>query len=216
MTQKIGLLEVFDQAVREIKPNQAEENSQQTAQPETSQVKQPSDALAEIFKQVRNNQMSILSDGEGGLYPYPRTSWMRHQWGEINKHWFACFPEVFKAVEDGSFIPELSFHAKQAEEKPKLNKFRPPHVTTGMLEAWKTSRPWLLDHLPELDSHGWTRSQLFRAGRIKYPCGPWGVAFSRNWLRPDVQVTIEPDGAISWTWVEPTGKEITQASRPKP
>ena len=215
MTQKIGLLEVFDQAVREIQARQAEESPPQAPQPETSQAKQPSDALAEIFKQVRNNQMSILSDGEGGLYPYPRTSWMRHQWGEINKHWFACFPEVFKAVEDGSFIPELSFHAAADDKEPESRRVKFRLLTPPMLKAFKASRPWLLDHLPELESHGWTRSQLFRAGRLKYPVGPWGVAFSKNWLRPDVQVTIEPDGAIRWTWVEPSGREVSQAGRPR-
>ena len=99
-------------------------------------------------------------------------------------------------------------------DKPsKAARLKPSSL---MLRAWKTARPWLLARLPELESHGWTRSQLFRAGRIKYPVGPWGIAFSRNWLRSDVQVTIGPEGEICWTWVEPTGKEITQASRPKP
>ena len=117
-----------------------------------------------------------------------------------------------RARNDPDHVSQECPDANEASPLPG-RKSKKRRITRIMIKAWKTSRPWLLDHLPELDSHGWTRTKLFRAGRIKYPCGPWGVAFSRNWLRPDVQVTIEPDGAISWTWTEPTGKEITQASR---
>ncbi len=89
---------------------------------------------------------------------------------------------------------------------------RPNHITPTMLRAWKTARPWILARLPELEAKGWTRRRLFRAGRLRYPHGPWGPAWSRNWLRPGVQIEIEDNGTIRWTWTEATGRITTQAA----
>ena len=218
-----SLMEVFHQTVRELQARPAEESNQPepvnplpSTQPEASSVQLSADALAEICKQVHNNQISILSDGEGGLYPYPRTRWISHHWSSITSCWLKSFPDVFKAVENEDIIPELSFHAEPIDDEPELRRYKPPLVTRQMLRAWKTARPWLLARLPELERYGWTRSKLFRAGQLKYPVGPWGVAFSRNWLRPDVQVCIVPeDGAIRWTWTEPSGRTVSQAARPR-
>jgi hypothetical protein len=88
------------------------------------------------------------------------------------------------------------------------------NITKHMLSAWKAARPWLLARLPELQGHGWTRTSLFRAGQLKYPHGPWGVGFASNWLRPEVNITIDLDGSIRWTWTELSGREVSQASRP--
>ena len=89
-------------------------------------------------------------------------------------------------------------------------------ITGNMFKAWKAARPWLLARLPELEAQGWTRSKLFRAGRMLYPFGPWGAAWCDNWLIPDVEVKIDSEGAIRWTWTEATGRTVTQAKRPYP
>lgn len=88
------------------------------------------------------------------------------------------------------------------------------HITKPMLRAWKTARPWILEHLPELEAKGWTRKKLFQADRFKYPMGKWGPAWSSNWLRPGVEVSILSDGAICWTWEELRGP-IMQTAKPK-
>ncbi len=214
-----SLMAIFEQAVSEIEAGRTEACQPEPASVHSLQetealipIKQS--ALAEIFKQVRNNQMAILSDGESGLYPYPRSLWISGRWSNITRCWFSCFREVFKAVEEGQLTPELSFHADQPEEEMKPVKVKTPLVTKGMLRAWKVARSWILSRLTELESYGWTRSKLFRAGQLKYPHGPWGIAFSKNWLRQNASFTVTPEGHIQCTWQETTGRTVTQTWRP--
>jgi len=94
---------------------------------------------------------------------------------------------------------------------PKRSRRR---ISSYLLKSWKTARPWLLARLPELERYGWTRTKLFRAGQLKYPVGPWGIAFSGNWLREDATFTITAEGYIQCTWQEPTGRVVTQTWRP--
>ncbi len=110
----------------------------------------------------------------------------------------------------------LTQECQNANEDSPLSsrKSKNRRITGNMLKAWKSSRPWLLARLPDLEEKGWTRTKLFRAGRFKYPCGSWGVAFLSNWLRPDVEITLDTDGSIRWTWTEATGRTVSQASRP--
>jgi hypothetical protein len=89
-------------------------------------------------------------------------------------------------------------------------------LTPSMLQAWRTARPWILDHLQELEAKGWTRKMLFRADVLTHPHGKWGPAWSRNWTRPGTEPSIDQDGAIVWTWLEPNGRPVSQAARPKP
>jgi len=97
--------------------------------------------------------------------------------------------------------------------RPKRHPKKPPLITPAMVEAWRTGRAWILAHLPELEAAGWTRRQLFQAGRLKYPCGEWGATWF--WPEGDFTVSLEPDGAIKWTWVDVNGKTTTQGMRPK-
>ncbi len=108
---------------------------------------------------------------------------------------------------------------EQATPRPLELMARPrtrKHITPDMLRAWRTARPWLLDRLPELETKGWTRRRLLRADQFSYPHGSWGPAWSNNWLRPEVQIQIDEDGAIRFEWTETTGKTVSQAARPKP
>lgn len=88
-------------------------------------------------------------------------------------------------------------------------------ITPSMLHAWRTARPWILEHLQELQAKGWTRKQLFRADVLTHPHGEWGPAWSWNWIRPGAEPSIDRDGAIRWTWLEPNGRPVSQAARPK-
>jgi len=179
--------------------------------------------LDQLLKQVRNHQLAILSDGQGGLWPAARSRWMRHHWPDVMRSWLKAYPRIFEMAEQGE-LPSPSHRQKlPIEQSDNLEETdhpkgttRPRRVTRRMLRAWRLSRPWLLARLPELEALGWTRSKLFRAGRLPYPLGPWGTAFCSNWLIPDVEVKIDSEGAIRWTWTEATGRTVTQAKRPHP
>lgn len=92
-----------------------------------------------------------------------------------------------------------------------LHRVTKGKISLSLLKNWKTARPWILDHLDELQAKGWTRRTLFQAGKFKYPHGPWGAAFSDNWRTPGVQVTIDEGGAIRWTWTDKAGAKVSQA-----
>ncbi len=110
----------------------------------------------------------------------------------------------------------LKASAPGAPGAPAKNIKFEKKITPAMLRSWRIARPWLLAHLMELQAAGWTRAKLFRAGgRLRFPFGPWGIAFLPVWTKPGVQIEIEDAGAIRWTWVDATGKTITQAARPK-
>lgn len=85
-------------------------------------------------------------------------------------------------------------------------------VNDSLVATWHRGRQWIRAHLPDLEKAGWTRRELLRAGRFKHPCGTWGVAW---FWKPDVTPTLEPDGAIRWSWKNANGKAVTQAARPK-
>ena len=104
---------------------------------------------------------------------------------------------------------ERSRHSGVGSAKEGAEKVR-KKVTRDMVRAWKTARPWLLENLEELQSKGWTRKSLFRADRLLYPCGNWGPAWCSNWLREGVELHIEPEGAICWTWFQHDGRKICQ------
>lgn len=128
-----------------------------------------------------------------------------------------------------SFLEKLKAKQPKAQEQPEPKRPAPAqqqvelqgrskkpsgrHVTRGLVQNWKAARPWLLNHIEKLQAEGWTRQQIFQAGRFTYPHGPWGVAWASAWRKPGVEVQIDKGGAIRWTWQE-VGREITQASYP--
>jgi len=96
-------------------------------------------------------------------------------------------------------------HASSRRRKTRL-------VNKPMVETWRKGRQWIRSHLPDLEKAGWNKRELLRAGRFIHPCGTWGVAW---FWKPDVTPTLEPDGAIRWSWKNANGKAVTQAARPK-
>lgn len=103
---------------------------------------------------------------------------------------------------------------QQAELQGKSKQQSKRHISRDLIKNWKAARPWLLDNLSRLHAAGWTRKELFQAGRLAYPHGPWGVAWASTWRKPGVQVQIDKGGAIRWTWQDNVGQEITQARYP--
>jgi len=87
-------------------------------------------------------------------------------------------------------------------------KFRP--VTGLMVESWRVGRKWILEHLDELEAAGWTRHELLRADRFRYPCGNWGPAFTGRWEKEKVKIEIETTGAIVFTWTDSAGRPLRQ------
>ena len=91
----------------------------------------------------------------------------------------------------------------------------PARVSPEMVEGWHRARRWILDRVEELAAVGWSRRQLFAAGRFRAPCGPWGLAWAEVWNNPGVDVKIRPDGVVAFTWQE-AGRSVTQTARPAP
>jgi hypothetical protein len=84
-----------------------------------------------------------------------------------------------------------------------------------MVRRFRRARPWLVERLDALQAAGWTRARLFRAGRLRYPFGAWGVAWSHLWGDPRLHaVEVDQDGALRFILREPTGRETVLVSRP--
>ena len=85
----------------------------------------------------------------------------------------------------------------------------------GMVQAYKAGRRWILAHLDGLLAHGWTRPGLFRAGRFRYPCGEWGLAWASVWTNPILEgVAMVEDGTVLFELHE-VGRVVRQSSQPR-
>lgn len=82
---------------------------------------------------------------------------------------------------------------------PNRRTGRPIHVTPPMVRVWRTARAWIFPRLEELTSQGWTAKRLFAAGQSRYPGEDWGLAWSRNWIRPGVRIFTHGK-SITWSW----------------
>jgi hypothetical protein len=146
---------------------------------------------------IRSYGVDVYLDGNGcldiqAIQPLPDA-----QWQEILRLAREHKPEIIEAL-----------------KAPGTSRPKGKHISPSMLQAWRAARPWILDHLQELEARGWTRKRLFRADVLSYPHGAWGPAWSRNWLREGVEVNVDQGGAIIWTWLESNGQPVTQTSRP--
>lgn len=74
---------------------------------------------------------------------------------------------------------------------------------------------WVREHLPELLDLGWSRAELFRRSRLKWPLGQWGIAWLPVWEREGVVVDIDKrSGRICFRFCDPCGREIVQTASP--
>ncbi|EFL50929.1 zinc finger CHC2-family protein [Solidesulfovibrio fructosivorans JJ]] len=108
-------------------------------------------------------------------------------------------------------LPTTSRH----EPRKRLSRPRNSKPTPDMVRAYKAGRRWILPHLDELLAHGWTRPGLFRAGRFRYPCGEWGLAWASAWINTLLGgVTMAEDGTVVFELNE-TGRVVRQTARPR-
>ncbi|MEA4857097.1 MAG: DNA primase, partial [Solidesulfovibrio sp.] len=108
-------------------------------------------------------------------------------------------------------LPATPDHAQHRQ----LSRPRKSKPTPDMVRAYKAGRRWILAHLDGLLSHGWTRPGLFRAGRFRYPCGEWGLAWSSAWVNPVLGgVILAEDGTVVFELHE-TGRVVRQTARPR-
>lgn len=97
----------------------------------------------------------------------------------------------------------------------RLSRPRGSKPTPGMVVTYKTGRHWILAHLDGLLAHGWTRPGLFRAGRFRFPCGCWGLAWASAWGKPNVGgVSIADDGTVVFELNE-AGRVVRQTVQPR-
>jgi hypothetical protein len=74
------------------------------------------------------------------------------------------------------------------------------------LKCFRIGYTWLNDHLDELLVAGWTRAELFRRGRYRWPIGDWGVAWLSSWSDPGKDASIGARGEIVFSFKTATGQ----------
>ncbi|MBB5348977.1 hypothetical protein JWG42_01685 [Desulfoprunum benzoelyticum] len=92
-----------------------------------------------------------------------------------------------------------------------------PQASTRSLgenpENFKAAWPWIKVNMQDLLKAGWTRAALVRRGKLRYPCGNWGVAWFSVWKIEGLVIEIGRNGKIVFTF-ESCGRKITQAAYP--
>lgn len=103
---------------------------------------------------------------------------------------------------------------QKKENRGPAKATHPARVTPGMVTGWRAAREWITARLPELEAAGWTRRELFQAGRLRFPHGAWGMAWLSLWTKAGVEVSITHSGGITFSWIEASGRTVTQTARP--
>jgi len=142
---------------------------------------------------------------EGGLPPTPRPEpagqgegTPRHAPAEA-----PVTPSTFADITPPEISPRRLAHPKRSTPTPE------------MVRSFKTGRCWILAHLDELLTAGWTRAGLFRAGRFKFPCGSWGTAWLSAWTNPRLAgASMAGDGTIVFEFRE-TDRVVRQTVQPR-
>jgi len=114
-------------------------------------------------------------------------------------------------------VTPSTFAASTSPEMPARRLARPKKSTPTpeMVRSYKAGRSWILAHLNELLAAGWTRTGLFRAGRYRYPCGEWGLAWASAWTNPILGgVAMAEDGTAVFEFRE-TGRVVRQTVQPR-
>lgn len=159
----------------------------------------PEHARTEIVTWARNNRESILKDlaqlqkGQKG-----------QKGGITEKEPISPTAKTAKRSFDNT--PGGRFSGKGSPVTQKRHRL----VTKPMVESWRVGRKWILEHLGELETAGWTRHELLRAGRFRYPCGRWSPAFTGRWTQEGVKIGIDASGAITFTWADTAGRAVRQ------
>ncbi len=95
------------------------------------------------------------------------------------------------------------------EEREKLCSERKKRSGRGLPKLTKLSfvaLEWVREHREELCKAGWTAAELYRRNKSR------GVLWLTVWSTPDVEVSLQPDGAIQF---KIDNRGVTLAARPK-
>lgn len=108
--------------------------------------------------------------------------------------------------------------AGEADPAGAQNQPDPPAVpaersSRGELSRFQAGLPWVREHLEQLLSLGWTRAELFRRSRHRWPLGPWGLTWLFPIDQPGLAVEIGPAGEVVFIYPS-NGRTIRQAVYP--
>lgn len=82
-------------------------------------------------------------------------------------------------------------------EPTKLEKRRGPEYA-----LLKKSLPWVEQNQVELLSAGWTKPQIYRRGKFRWPYGTrWGLVFSPAWRFPLAEVDVNEKNGDVVFWI---------------
>lgn len=123
------------------------------------------------------------------------------------------------------FLQSVDDIAKIASTLPQVQQSPPPtaqaptrtrtrrRITPYLVKRYKQGREWILAHLDQLKSLGWTRRTLFKVSRFRHPLGEWGLAWVGPWNSEDLrEVRIDPEGAVVFT-LSRNGRQVKQSVR---
>lgn len=98
-------------------------------------------------------------------------------------------------------------------DRPSPAAIAADRTDRGELSRFKAGFPWVREHLQHLLSLGWTRAELFRRSRHRWPLGPWGLAWLFPVDQPGLTIEIGTGGEVVFTYPS-NGRTIKQAVYP--
>lgn len=133
-------MDVFDQAVSEIATSQTEADPASPSFPPSL----PADSaggegpeLAWLYKQIKNKQLSLLSDSKNNFYLSPRSKWIEFHWDDVVTCWLKNCSKMIMAVKENEFLPEVNLYARSLVEKVSEPKKKNPAFPAQCLRHGK-------------------------------------------------------------------------------
>ena len=129
-------------------------------------------------------------------------------------------PEIF-----GPLVEARPRDTNISEKKMAVSNFLEPTATKfskaqniddyhEMEASFQAGFPWLMAHLDELLTFGWSRRELFRRGRYHWPNGDWGACWLSSWSDPGKTPSIGQEGEILFTFTAQNGEQAQYSAWP--
>lgn len=109
--------------------------------------------------------------------------------------------------------PAVNIAGKRDESRAVTRKGISSCISREARDAFACGYEWVQNHQKELIAAGWTRAELCRRSRLRYPVGNWGLAWLNVWLRPGCTAGIARFGRVVFTFYS-HDRKIKQTASP--